>query len=393
MPTTNVGYETLTAEEILLEIQQIFINVFGSNFNLLPSSINGQFIQELTNLAIEVEAAKALLYSGLYNPDVAYGIWLESICEWLNIERNPAIPSRVQCVCNGLSGTVIPANSQVLNTNGNIFYNTEAITIPSAGTITAEFRSQLTGAIPCSASTVNRIVQQLAGWDSINNPTDGVLGEDAQTDTSLRYTRTQTLALNSSGSVNSVISACNNNANIIDFYIIENTTNGQIVRNGVTVPAKSVYLSVYGGSDDEVSGILYNKLSAGCGMAGNTTYIYTDPVYTWNTFEAKFQRAVQTNIQMQIDIVNSPSYPADIVDQVKAAMINNYIGNVAGIPPVKMGDTVYASRFYPSLSSLGILQTTGLFISPVGDPLNTFYTLSVDKVGILLADNIAVNLV
>lgn len=393
MPMTPTGYQSLTAEETLVAIQQVFINVFGSNFNLLPSSINGQFIQELTNLSVEVEAAKSLLYDGLYNPNVASGIWLDSICAWLDIIRKPATPTVVNCVCTGLSGTTIPIGSQILNTNGDVFYNENIITIPSGGSVTAPFRAALTGKIPASAGTVNRIIQQLSGWDSVTNPTDGVLGDTEQTDLSLRNQRADTLALNSSGGYESIISACAAQPNITSFVLAENYSSAIKTINGIIINPHSVYLSIYGSiSDNDVANILAEKMSDGCGMQGNTTVTLVNPDYAWNIIDYTFQRAIVTPMQVNVNIVNSTSYPVDIVAQIKKAVVDNFNGDIAGISAVGMAETIYVTRFYQSIVALGVYQIIDITVGEVGGSFAQSILLPMSKMPTLTADDVVVSL-
>lgn len=393
MPMLTTGYESLTAEEMLTAIQQVFINVFGSNFNLLPSSINGQFIQELTNLGVEVEAAKSLLYDGLYNPNVASGIWLDSICAWLDIVRKPATPTVVNCLCTGLSGTIIPINSQILNTNGDVFYNESIITIPVGGSVTAPFRAALTGEIPSSAGTVNRIIQQLSGWDSVTNPTDGILGDIEQTDLSLRKQRADTLALNSSGGYQSIISACAARPDIASFVLGENYSASTRTVNGVLLNSHSIYLSIYGSiSDNDVVNILAEKMSDGCGMQGNTTVTLVNTDYAWNVIDYTFQRAIVTPMQVNVNIANSTSYPVDIVAQIKKAVVDNFNGDISGISAVGMAETIYATRFYQSIVALGVYQINSITIGEVGGSFAQSILLPMSKMPTLTANNVAVSL-
>lgn len=393
MPMTPVGYVPYTAAEMLQKIQQIFIDVFGADVNLDPTLPIGLLIQELTNDALEVQDVQVLLYNGLYDPNKAPDVWLDAICAWLGLVRKPATQSEVTCQITGLSGTVIPANSQILNTNGDIFYNPTSITIGAGGTATATFLSQAFGAIPCDAGTLTRIVQQISGWDTVNNSNNGILGAPKQTDTSLRNTRRNALAINASGSYQSIISACAANENITSFLLEENYSSASVTKRGVLLQPHTIYLSIYGTiTDEEVGAILSQKMSDGCGMQGNTTVTYTDPAYSWVNIDYKFQRAVDTPVQINISAVNSLSYPVDIVDQIKSAVLANFNGEVEGLPAYGIGDTMYATRFYQSVTGVGVYQINSITIGEVGGSFGASLTLGMDKMPTLALDDIVVTL-
>jgi uncharacterized phage protein gp47/JayE len=393
MPLLPVGFTPRSTTESLADIQQVFVNTFGSGVNLNPTSINGVFVQELTNDAIQVQSAQTLLYGGLYNPNIANGVFLDSICALLSIQRKAAVPSTVTCQLTGLPGTVIPALSQILNTNGDIFQSTTIITIGVDGTAIGTFQSIVSGIIPCVANTLNRIVQRIAGWDTVNNSTDGTTGTLVQSDLSLRYTRLNTLAINSVGTIESIISACEQNSNIIDYYVANNTKATPTTIGGVTVPAFGIYLSVYGGTLDEIAEILYKKKPPGTVMGGSTNYTYVDPIYTWVTFPATWQTAVETPVQVNISIATG-SYPSDIVTQIKNAVVDNFNNGTATQPPVTMRiGSINAYRFAQTLNVLGIYNINSITVQTVtaGTPANSL-TLSIDKAPTLIAANVLVSI-
>jgi hypothetical protein len=358
------------AQTSLVQTQQIFQNTFGSVVNLNPTSINGVFIQELANKNFETNSIQTLLYGGLYNPNVASGKYLDSICALFSLARIPAIASFATCQVTGLTGTVIPLGAQILNTNGDIFTLTSSpITITgNPSNDSGVFTSTVAGvATPVNAGTLNRIVQQLSGWDTVTNPTNGVLGKPAQTDTSLRYTRTQALAINSTGTIDAIISgAFLLIPNIIsDFIVLQNPTNAPAVINGVTVPAYGIYLSVVQvGADNEISKLLFNKKPPGSVMGG--TYIpplYIDPIYNWNTFQAKWEQATIEDVVIEINITNI-NYPAGTAVAVKNAVLDAFNNGTAAYPPISMrSGVIYAWQFVSSIVLLGITTTTSITIT------------------------------
>ena len=393
---TNVGYVPQSSQDVLQSVQTAYTNTFGSGFILSPSSINGQMIQFNTEAAIEVENAKTLLYGSLYNPNLAYGIWLDSICKFNSINRKAATPSTVAIVVTGLAGTIIGANSQIISTSGDLFYNKTVIVIGSGGTATATFYSVANGKIPCNAGTINQIVTTVAGWDTANNPADGVVGTLEESDQNLRNRRKYSLAINSAGSVNSVVAALNENVNILNFGVQENPLDTAQSIQGVTIQPHCIYVSIYANYTNDIKNqiadILFSKRY--CTMQGNTTWSITDSQYSYVTFTAKWQTATPTPIRVDISIQNSSAYPADIVDQIKAAILATWNGEFPGIAKYRMQDVYNVSNFYPCLIALGVYQVNSMTVQLVtGGTAASSVSVSLDKVMTLSTSNINVTVV
>jgi hypothetical protein len=387
------------AQTSLVKTQQIFQNTFGSGYNINPVSLNGVFIQELANQNFKVNSIQTLLYGGLYNPNVASGEYLDSICALLSLKRVPAIASFATCQVTGLAGTVIPLGAQILNTNGDVFTLTSApITITGNPLVdVGVFTSTALGiATPVGAGTLNRIVQQIAGWDTVNNPTNGIVGKPAQTDTSLRYTRTEALAINSTGTINAIISGAFMLIipNIIsDFIVLQNPTATDATINGVTVPAYGIYLSVVQiGSDNNISGLLYYKKPPGSVMGGNyTPPLYIDPDYSWNTFQAKYTQATVEQVVIAIDITNV-NYPAGTASKIANAILDAFNNGTAANPPITMrSGTIYASQFISSVVLLGVTTINSITITTetLATPAATL-TLPADQAPQLQLSNVLI---
>ena len=387
-------YIQKTAEQILAETQLAFKNTFGSSVNLTPSSINGVFIQELANIGIATETTRALLMSQIYNPNFASDKYLDGLCAFHQITRINATPSVVTCKITGLSGVVIPTGSQILNTNGDIFTNPLAITIPDNGTIDAEFHSLQTGAIPCDQNSLNRIVQSISGWDTVNNYSDGMLGTATESDNNLRSRRKNSVYLNSAGSLKSIISALENSNNINDYNIDENFSTVDKITQNVTISPQHIYLCVDAPESayQDIAEILYSKKSAGCALTGNINVTYTDPDYPWVTYHVQFDIAIPVQIEIHVSVLQNNNMTDTIIDEIKNALLQNFTGADGSIP-VQMGTPFYSSRFYTPIIQLGIYDITQLTIGVKDGVQGQYIALDFNQIARLQADNIYVTLV
>lgn len=373
MPISNTGYLVVQPDLILEGITNVYKQAYGPAFNTTPSSPNGVTIQALTNISIDAQNSQSLLYSTVYNPNVAPGIFLDSLCIFNNIQRKVATPSIVTCDVTGISGTVIPSGSLILNTNGDQFRSLGAHTL-TGGTSSLQFESVVAGPIPCDANTVNRIVQVINGWDSVNNPGAGQVGTLTESDTSLRQRRATSLATTSVSMYYALLSACANEPTINSFALLENTSNTISIVNSVTINPHSIYLSVDGGSDETIANILAANKSGGCGMDGNTTLAITPiPEFPSFIFYAVWQRPSIIQIYIAITAVTPTSpliTPSDTV--IRNEIYDCFYGKTSattGITytqPIGIGTTFYDSKFFAPLINVGIFNITSVRLSITG---------------------------
>ena len=391
-----MSYIRKTATEVLTQIQNVFKNVFGANVTTTPSSTVGVFSQELTNIGVEVEDTRALLFSNVYDPNIASGKYLDGLCAFHQIKRNSATKSIATCDITGLSGVVIPTGSAVIiNANGDQFKNTVDVTIVAGVANGVVFEAVTAGVISVVANSLNRIKNTIAGFDTVNNPTDGVTGSVIESDNSLRFKRKKSLYANSSGGLRSIIGALEENSNVIDYNIHENYTLSQITSPAI-IDAKALYLVVYLRDNSptkltEIAEILYLKKSAGCGMMG-TLHQYTDPLYTWEIYDTYFDLAIQKPIEMHINIDHASGFTANTPDKIRTAIIASFLGEDGSVP-VQMGIVFSTSKFYPAIISQGVYTINSFTMNIIGDAPDSKITTAFTDVATLIAANINITIV
>lgn len=393
---TPTGYQPQTLSEIITDINNIFIDVFGAGVNLNAASPNGQFINQLANVAVNNQNFMVLLTSSLYNPDVAQSVWLDALAAFNGIKRLPATYSTVTCTCAGSAGLLIPAGTQISNTSGDVFANIADATIGGDGTIDTVFQAISSGPIAVLAGTVNNIINKIYGWDTVINAVDGVEGQDIESDNNFRDDRTQLLAFYGSAALGSIYAAVYEISGVTDVNCQENDTASPITIQGVTLPANAIYVAVIGGAAQSIAQAMYQKKCPGIPMVGNTTTNYTDPVWG-NVFAATYQRPVDTPVRVDVSIQNSSALPADIITQVKNAIVNNFNGedpNVPSMTAVSIGQIINVSRFVPSLIAIGAWDILSMTIQlKTGGTPGPQVQLNIDLIATLATADVHVTLV
>lgn len=395
--TGFVADETSVLRE---NIAQEWRNAFATDPSLpqLDTSAEtpaGQLIDGQTALASEKD--NDIIYvSNMFNPKNAVGVWQDALAAIYFLNRKVAQPTYVTCQVSGAYGTTIPYGALVQDTNGYTFINTAPVTIGSSGSAQIYVRCTETGAIEVAPMTVTQIITVVPGWDSITNLTAGVTGRDEESQAAFENRRAGSVGKNSHGAVASLYGTIADLNNVIAVLILENTTNANkdFVYGSVTITlaSHSVYISVYGGDDTDIARAIYNKLDAGCGTNGNIPVTYNpasdnvddqpDALYT---YYIERPDTIETAVKVTVKDAQTTALTASI----KQAVVNNFNGN-SNFRRVKMGDTLYASRFYADVINAGVTMlenieikypsASGTWVDSVAIPASQLPTISVDDV-------------
>lgn len=353
---TPTGLTVPQESEILAGVAADYDAAFGGGLNLAPETPQGQLIAS-TAAIVAAKDAEFARFVNQVDPDTADGFMQDAIARIYFLDRIAGAPTVVDCVCVGAFGTVIPVGAQAQDTSGNLYVCVEGGTIPNGGSITLTFANVVNGPVPCPENTVTKIYQTVTGWDTINNPTEGILGRDVETRAEFEARRQASVALNARGSLQSIFANVFAVPDVIDVYAAENVTNSTVPigsTNYSMVP-HSILISVVGGDNEAIADAIWRKKDVGCDMNGDTTVVVTDsegyqPPYP--TYSIKFERPSALPILVEVELVSSPSLPVDIVARVKAAVIATFTG-ADGRPRARIGALLTAANFYPGVINIG----------------------------------------
>lgn len=215
------GFIVPAESAILAGVQADQQAAFGGNLNPALSTPQGQLASSETAI-IGDKNDQFLLLTQNVDPAYASGRMQDAIARIYFLERNPAQPTAVQCVCSGKTNTPIPVGAQAQDQDGNLYICTEAGTILSSGSVTLNFACATTGPIACPPGFVDDIYQAIPGWDSVTNPAAGVVGNNVETRADFEFRRAASVALNAQGSLPSVLGAVFSVPNVLDAYATEN---------------------------------------------------------------------------------------------------------------------------------------------------------------------------
>ena len=371
----SLGFSADSVSEVRAAVAAAWKAAFKSDntaeLNTEPETPAGQIIDSQT-ASITQKDSELLYLANMLNPLKATGIFQDALAEIYFLQRKPAIASTAVIRCTGLAGTVIPVSAQVMSTaDDTIWQNTEAQTIGSDGACECVFECQSAGLISAAAGTLSRINTMVAGWDTAVNPRAATVGQNAETQGAFEARRYKSVALNSRGTIAAVYARVADCANVVSCIVRENKTNMPIEIDGYFIKAHSVFVSVVGGSDEDIAEAIYNSCSAGCDYNGNTTVAVTDSA-TGAGEKVTFYRPADYPMYVRVTLQGKDSLPDDYEATVKNAVYDNFYGEsaatIAGNPILRAvaGDTVLASRFVPSVLDAGISQVVSIRVSSDG---------------------------
>lgn len=392
----KVGLVADDTDTIRVTVQTDWKNALGENLNVEGSTPAGQLIDSETAF-IAKKDAEVLYLANQFNPLTAEGVWQDALGSIYFIQRKVAEPTIVNCVCTGLAGTVIPQSSIVKSSDNITLIATQGGTIGGSGSVTLTFAAQTPGPIPIGANTVTTIITVIAGWDTVNNPTAGITGRNEESRLEFEFRRALSVAKNAHGTVEALLSEIANIQGVLDVVILENTTSTPLSTQGVEIPGHSVFISVSGGDDTEIAKAIYMKKDAGCGTGGNTEVSYVAPDVYNKKYTFNIERPTTLAFAIQVNMRLTPTTPSDIEDRVKKAILDNFNGNDNAVGRVRIGSTVYASRFYGTVTGAGVQDlvsikiaapnTSAQWVDEVVINANQAPVLSIDDIKINIEQN------
>lgn len=362
------GFQAPTAAQVLAGVQADMQQAFGGALSFTTSNGSAANSTPQGQLAASLTAAFSACFSlfqyitNQMNPAFAEGRMQDGIGAIYFLERYPAQGTVVTCVCSGAEGTVIPGGTvgvapavMAVDEAGNQYTCLQGGTIAAGGTATLEFVNVVPGPTPCPAGTLNVIYQTIPGWDGIDNPADGVIGNDTESRTAFETRRQATVEKNSFGPIGAVIGAVANVEGVLDFYGYSNNTGSPVTVLGVTHPANSIYVCAAGGAQADIGDAILSKLNPGPQMTGNTTVtVYDDnPLYASPVpYQIIYETPDPLTVLFAVVLFNNPGVPANAATLVQNAIVGAFAGG-DGAERARIGSLLFASRFYSSIAALG----------------------------------------
>ena len=401
---TETGPVVPDTATVLEAVETAWQAAFDNRLNPDPATPQGQLITSETAI-VQDRNSQLLFLANMFNPETAEGIYQDALAKIYFLTRQPARYTVVPCTCTGLPGTVIPgmdsdAPALAKDADGNMLVCQTGGTIPQSGSLVLDFACQVPGPIEIRQGTVTTIVRTIPGWDTITNEA-GITGQNVESRAAFEARRYASVAKNARSVAAAVYANVGDLEGVLDVCVRENKGSEPLEVQGVTLRPHSIYVAVVGSAaDSDIAEAIYARCSAGCDYNGNTSVTVTDPL-TGAVETVLFERPEPLPVGLKVTIRKNASMPSNVEELVKAAVIAEFYGENADAcgnagQRVRMGDTVYASRFYSAVLGTGVTDLVSIEIAaPVGEETpawGDYIAINIDEAPALVADNVAVTI-
>lgn len=374
----NTGTILADTSTVLSTVEEEWQNAFGTDLSITPDTAQGKMIAAETTARIAVANNNAVVANQI-NPNFAGGIFLDAICAFLGLSRNPATYTIVNAILSGQALTIIPAGVQAKGiSTGKLFATLSQVQLDNTGNIPVQFICLTSGPIACPENDL-QVATSVLGWETVTNDASTDLGQLKQSDDSLRALRNQTLALEGISTPEAQASSLARVPGVLSLKYQENYEDTTVTKNGIVLVPHSVWACVDGGSQIDIATSLLNNKTDGAAWNGAVTVPVTEPV-TGGVYDVQFDVTVGVPLIAQVTCRQGTSV-ANLPIAVPQAVLDYANGLIPGQPGFVTG--LNASPFELALaigSEIEGINIAQVKLAKLSDGIGA---LSTDEVPIL----------
>lgn len=358
---TPTGFEIETVEDILTSVEESERALISRRLSLSSASLMGQ-LNGIVAAAIGAcwEAAQAVYAQ--FDPNGAEGVAADTVAALVGVYRQRAARTVVPTNCTVAAGFSALAGGMVLTVAGDAtrrFTNVSVVRSPGGGVVSVQFQCTRTGPVVVPAHTLTAMTPTLSGWISADNPADGIVGRDRETDQELHLRREQEIAAIGSGSAPAIRTAVGEVSGVSSVRVLVNDGDGV---DGNGVPAHAIEVVVSGGADQDIAQAIFENVAGGIKANGTTVVAVVDEF--GESHAIGFTRVVDTPVYLHIEVVTDSDYGGDAnLKESLAAWGDTYF---------TAGQLVVGSRIGAQLFSLeGVTQVPNVYLGLAPSPVTT----------------------
>lgn len=363
MPFTEAGFKRRTYQEWLEHDVALAKELFGENINTSEDTPLGKYIRLNCEDKRDIEEELEDIYFS-YNYKTASGSALRRRCAELGVYVSPGVRAQHTVLVTGTAGYTIPVGTAFTTQDRSVLFHTvNAYTIEAGGTVTVTVECDELGEVGnVPAGAIDTLVYTSADISGASDSRQTVIGEDAESDTSLRRkcdaaqnalgSGTSTAILGALYQVDGVNSAC------VDYNETMTAT--------AELPAKTYHVSVLADHSvaDDIAETIFLKAPLGAESYGNNAVSVEDQWGRIHTirFDWMTEKMIYVYVKFLVDSSWSNESEEDAVEAI-----------VAHINALENATTVYLNDIYTCLKGItGKVNITELKTSATGfDSLDT----------------------
>ena len=378
---TLLGYVRRRLSEYVEQIKAGYYGIFGENIDISNDSPDGQIIGINAEVLANLDQALEDVYNA-FDPNAAQGLSLSKLVLLNGISRKEATQSTAAVTLTGIAGVVVPLGSVIKTSDTEAEFTLDADVTLTGGSDAGVVTAVELGPISALIGTLTSISTPIAGWTSVTNAADAVLGQEEETDEELRIRRAKSTAVSSQSLVDSVLGNLSKLDDVTGVSVLENKTASDIV-SPVSILAHGIHAIVDGGDNDEIASAIFNTRSVGSQMTGAVTVVVVDDQGQNN--DIKFSRPTDVDIDIEVDVTSDDEFPSNGGQQIKDALVEYGASNL------NIGDDVILSRLYTPVNSVpgGSISRLQISINPAAVGSSDI-TIQLDEIAKITDANITV---
>jgi len=125
---------------------------------------------------------------------------------------------------------------------------------------------------------------------------------------------------------------------------------------GVPLAPNSIYVAAYGGAASDIARAIWTNCATGCNFNGGTSSTVLDTTSGYSApypaYTVSFTIPTPTPVLFAVAMQSNPGVPSNAVTLVQNAILAAFAGADGG-SRARIGSSIFASRFYAAVASLG----------------------------------------
>lgn len=268
----------------------------------------------------------------------AAGVQLDDLAQTNLTERDEAIHSTVEVELTSTTGSTndvfVEEESKVQgggDDNRAEWETQEAVEIPpGGGTVTVTAKAVEPGPIGAGAGAISTILSPVSGWASVTNPADAVIGEDEESNASLRRRVAQAPYRAGRGGVLQLRETIRDLDFVTTAHVLDNDTHEDVTIGTVDLTPNSMAAIVWpdtltSAEEAELAGVLFETKGGGIRLLGDEEATITLEEVE---FTVRWSYATATPVVVEFFVKLEPGYDRADVEAGLQEMTVDYFSDL-----------------------------------------------------------------
>lgn len=329
--------------------------LFGEDINTEETTPLGKFIRiQVYDLAVAYEQLEKAYFARF--PNTAFGISLDRLCPFAGIRRNPPTAAQHLVEFVGTPGFAVPLETLVSTSDNVTFYTDEEIILDPEGK--GQIRvccTELGTKGNVAIGEIVAVMNPIPAIASIEHKKVLSLGEEVESDASLRSRWKQAIAGSGSANAAAIKAEILRVPNIESVTVIEND---QDFPDEMGRPPHTFESYVLGDAtkDEEIAKAIFRKKPIGIKAHGKITVPVLDEDGTIR--EIRFTRSEEIYLKVLVKARVNNTFEGENGKKEIAGKLSDYVMGLGN-----GGDVIHSSLYGYIHSVTGVLEVTELLIS------------------------------